>query len=123
MSVSEPLLVDHASLALLPSELIDALNQTYFLHLLITEPRKVIPPGKSLLSMMTQANFKASDDDKPKQDRQAQIADRVKEVAHKAFWNEVNDQSFVTHRDLCLCIRVGDRGAFVFSTFCPIIAS
>ncbi|KAF8897040.1 hypothetical protein CPB84DRAFT_1927530 [Gymnopilus junonius] len=68
--------------------LIDALNQTYFLHLLRHRAQKVIPPGKSLLSMMTQANFKASDDDKPKQNEQAQIAGRVREVAHQAFWNE-----------------------------------
>ncbi|KDR75819.1 hypothetical protein GALMADRAFT_97737 [Galerina marginata CBS 339.88] len=88
MSVPEHVLVDHASFSALPVELVEALNQTYFLHLLVTDPQKIIPPGKSLLSMLTHANFRVSEDSRPKHDNEAQIADRVKEVAHKAFWNE-----------------------------------
>ncbi|KAF8967825.1 hypothetical protein BDZ97DRAFT_1903110 [Flammula alnicola] len=88
MSVPPHFLVDHghASFAYLPFELVENLNQTYFLHLLVTDPAKVVPPGKSLLSMMMHANFKVSDE--PKDDQQAAILDRVKEVAHRAFWNE-----------------------------------
>jgi hypothetical protein len=42
----------------LPMELSALLNQTYFLHLLATEPETVIPDGKSLLSMMAHSRLK-----------------------------------------------------------------
>ncbi|KAF7361821.1 hypothetical protein MVEN_00526400 [Mycena venus] len=42
----------------LPFELAQVLNQTYFLHLLATEPETVIPDGKSLLSMMVHSRLK-----------------------------------------------------------------
>lgn len=79
--------------AQLPAELMDALNQTYFLHLLLTDPGSVIPPGKSLLSMLIHANFvpggnEAEGKGKAKDAHEAMV-DRVKEVAHKAFWAEV----------------------------------
>ncbi|KAF8893834.1 hypothetical protein BD779DRAFT_1435553 [Infundibulicybe gibba] len=38
--------------SILPVELVDSLNQTYFFHVLANNPAKVIPPGKSLLSML-----------------------------------------------------------------------
>ncbi|KAF8161162.1 hypothetical protein B0H34DRAFT_653790 [Crassisporium funariophilum] len=87
MSVQDPVLVDHGSFSFLPAELVEALNQTYFLHLLVTDPAKVIPPGKSLLSMLTHANFRPSSE-KEANDKHAAILDRVTEVAHRAFWNE-----------------------------------
>lgn len=81
----------------LPFELVEALNQTYFLHLLVTQPEKVVPPGKSLLSMMTHANYVAAEEDgkdsnkhdHAKANHQA-IEKKVKEVAHRAFWNEAS---------------------------------
>ncbi|KAF9481554.1 hypothetical protein BDN70DRAFT_912197 [Pholiota conissans] len=74
----------------LPFELVETLNQTYFLHLLVTQPEKVVPPGKSVLSMMTHANFKSSEEDHADEatERRKAIEKRVKEVAHRAFWNE-----------------------------------
>ncbi|KAF5321837.1 hypothetical protein D9619_001866 [Psilocybe cf. subviscida] len=82
----------HAHANALPVELMDALNQTYFLHLLLTDPGSVIPPGKSLLSMLVQANFvpggnEAEGKGKAK-DAHEDMVDRVKEVAHRAFWAE-----------------------------------
>ncbi|KJA29057.1 hypothetical protein HYPSUDRAFT_61890 [Hypholoma sublateritium FD-334 SS-4] len=84
-----------ASSPQLPFELVEALNQTYFLHLLVTQPEKVVPPGKSLLSMMTHANYVAAEEDAKNSDKHdyakanhQAIEKKVKEVAHRAFWNE-----------------------------------
>jgi len=52
------------------------MEQTYFLHLLVNDPARVIPPGKSLLSML--ANISGE-------------PDRVSQVAHRAFWDEAED--------------------------------
>lgn len=96
----------------LPFELVEALNQTYFLHLLVTQPEKVIPPGKSLLSMMTHANYVASEEDEQNRDKldqakaERQVIERkVKEVAHRAFWNEARLLlTKALHRtDIALC--------------------
>ncbi|KAJ2918594.1 hypothetical protein MD484_g1871, partial [Candolleomyces efflorescens] len=75
----------YASSSVLPVELVDSLNQVYFLHRLATEPERVIPPGKTLLSMMIQSQI---DSGKPTEKQETNLVDRVKEVAHRAFWNE-----------------------------------
>ncbi|KIM40061.1 hypothetical protein M413DRAFT_19300 [Hebeloma cylindrosporum] len=54
------------------------MDQTYFLHLLVNDPARVIPPGKSLLSMVAHANIRHT----------PPLLDRVKQVAHRAFWDE-----------------------------------
>ena len=54
------------------------MEQTYFLHLLVNDPARVIPPGKSLLSMV--ANISEHEQQ-----------DRVSQVAHRAFWDEAED--------------------------------
>ena len=56
---------------------ISDMEQTYFLHLLVNDPARVIPPGKSLLSMVAHANVSPPP-----------LVDRVKQVAHRAFWDE-----------------------------------
>lgn len=68
-----------------------SVNQTYFLHLLVNDREKVVPPGKSLLSMMIHANFRLPQDDNrdDEKDPHAALVHRVKEAAHKAFWREV----------------------------------
>ncbi|KAJ6593983.1 hypothetical protein B0H19DRAFT_1205374 [Mycena capillaripes] len=58
----------------LPNELVQVLNQTYFLHLLATEPETVIPDGKTMLSMMAHSP--------------AQLHDRVEKAVHVAFWRQ-----------------------------------
>ncbi|KAI0829912.1 hypothetical protein BC628DRAFT_1408683 [Trametes gibbosa] len=68
----------------LPLELVQVLNHTFFLHLLATDPEQVLPPGKSLLSMMTspRAQAREQDGDRPK------LEGRVHDLVHKAFWEE-----------------------------------
>ncbi|KAF9049806.1 hypothetical protein BJ165DRAFT_1453934 [Panaeolus papilionaceus] len=88
MSTDAPQVLNNASVAILPFELVQSLNQTYFLHLLLTDPTKVIPPGKSLLSMMQHANFKVPGEVKEPVSSE-EILHRVKNVAHRAFWDEV----------------------------------
>ncbi|RDB24988.1 hypothetical protein Hypma_007850 [Hypsizygus marmoreus] len=63
----------------LPPELIHDLNQAYFLHVLATDPAKVIPPGKSLLSMLARAPAPAAP---------SPLHAKVEKVVHKAFWDE-----------------------------------
>ena len=68
---------------LLPIELVDILNQTYFLHLLATDPKQVVPPGKSLISMMSRSRKEGEEDVKHT------LHDTVEDLVHKAFWDEV----------------------------------
>nr|VWO96112.1 Uncharacterized protein [Ganoderma boninense] len=83
---STPLLpVSTASPTVLPIELVQILNQTFFLHLLATDPQRVLPPGKSLLSMMSKprSNSLVSDES------QAKLEERVKDMVYSTFWKEV----------------------------------
>ncbi|PIL33997.1 hypothetical protein GSI_03705 [Ganoderma sinense ZZ0214-1] len=84
-TLSTPLLpVSTASPTVLPIELVQILNQTFFLHLLATDPQRVLPPGKSLLSMMStpRSNSLVSDES------QAKLEERVKDMVYSAFWKE-----------------------------------
>lgn len=69
---------------LLSLELLDSLNQTYFLHLLANDPQKILPPGKSLLSLLSRRHEREGRDTNP-----PTLQGRVEEVIHKAFWEEV----------------------------------
>ncbi|CAL1707429.1 unnamed protein product [Somion occarium] len=81
--LSTPLLpLSSFNTTVLPLELIEALNQTYFLHLLATEPEKILPPGKSLLSVMIHPNAQTQEDP------MASLKNRVEDLVHKAFWDE-----------------------------------
>ncbi|KAJ7783265.1 hypothetical protein B0H16DRAFT_1496132 [Mycena metata] len=71
------------NLSSLPLELAQILSQTYFLHLLATEPDIVIPHGKSILSMMGQSPLKP-----PEPQPAAIFHDRVKTAVHSAFWQQ-----------------------------------
>ena len=61
--------------------LLDLIAQTHFLRVLLTDPESVIPPGKSLLSVLTDTNFN--------KETEAPILHTVTQVAHRAFWSEV----------------------------------
>ncbi|EIN11758.1 hypothetical protein PUNSTDRAFT_50628 [Punctularia strigosozonata HHB-11173 SS5] len=66
----------------LPLELVDSANQVFFLHLLATDPSKVLPPGKSLLSVLSRPRTQHTNEEEPT------LEDRVTVAAHKAFWDE-----------------------------------
>lgn len=69
---------------ILPNGLIEVLNYSYFLHLLVTDPDRVLPPGKSLLSVMAKPQSMTRDEGElPK------LRDRIQDVVHRAFWDEV----------------------------------
>ncbi|KAF5325934.1 hypothetical protein D9611_000228 [Ephemerocybe angulata] len=85
MPAPEPVVYRHEPHAVLPPELVDSLNQVYFLHRLATEPEKLVPPGKTMLSMMIHSQMKK---EKSNQDQSEVLLERVQEVAHRAFWNE-----------------------------------
>ena len=85
-SLSTPLLpVSTLTPTVLPIELVQTLNHTFFLHLLATDPERVLPPGKSLLSMMSgpRTATQSTEGELPK------LEDRVKDMVHRAFWKEV----------------------------------
>ena len=84
LAAPHPLLRSLPPLTHLPSDLLDLLNQTYFLHLLANDPSKVLPPGKSLLSVLSRPNVQQKRDDEP-----PRLQDKVEEMIHKAFWDEV----------------------------------
>lgn len=65
----------------LPMELYNVLNQAYYLHILATEPQNILPPGKSLLSVLA----------RPHAERHTTSAlhERVEDIVHRAFWDEV----------------------------------
>jgi hypothetical protein len=75
-----------SSIDMLPGELVQILNDAYFLHVLATDPAKVIPPGKSLLSMMVRSQHR---EQSTAPDAITILHDKVEEAVHKAFWNEV----------------------------------
>ena len=79
-----PLLRSLPPLTHLPADLLDLLNQTYFLHLLANDPSKLLPPGKSLLSVLSRPNIRQGQDGEP-----PTLHNKVEEMIHKAFWDEV----------------------------------
>lgn len=89
MSATSTTVTSHAAFALLPTEIVESIQRTYFLHLLVNDPDKVVPAGKSVLSMMQHANFRLSGDQADKKDQETALFERVKDAAHKAFWTEV----------------------------------
>jgi len=84
LTAPHPLLRSLPTLTRVPADLLDLLNQTYFLHLLANDPSKVLPPGKSLLSVMSGPSVRQKRDDEP-----PRLQDKVEEMIHKAFWDEV----------------------------------
>ncbi len=74
----------------LPLELVDSLNQGYFLHVLATDPAQVLPPGKSLLSVLSRPHSHIN--------HTSALHDRVEDLVHRAFWDEVsNTPSLILH--------------------------
>jgi hypothetical protein len=84
LTVPHPLLRSLPPMTHLPADLLDLLNQAYFLHILANDPSKVLPPGKSLLSVLSRSHVRQRRDDVP-----ASLQEKVEEMVHKAFWDEV----------------------------------
>jgi len=57
------------------------ITDTLFLHVLLTDPAKVIPPGKSLLAMLSSVQTP---------ERESPLHKRVKDAVYPAFWNEAS---------------------------------
>jgi hypothetical protein len=89
------------------SSLLDLIEQTHFLRMLLTDPDRVIPPGKSLLSMLTNAKFN--------EEKDSPILHGVTQVAHRAFWDEVGTMPLVIISSLRYL--KGSRLAFFSFTF------
>jgi hypothetical protein len=89
------------------SSLLDLIEQTHFLRMLLTDPDRVIPPGKSLLSMLTNAKFN--------EEKDSAILEGVTQVAHRAFWDEVCRNAPAIISSL-ICFK-GSRLAFFSFTF------
>ena len=70
----------------LPMELYGLLDQAYHLHMLATDPQAVIPPGKSLLSVLS----------RPHAERHppSVLHERVGDMVHRAFWDEVSARHY-----------------------------
>ena len=84
LTVPHPLLRSLPPVTHLPADLLNLLNQTYFFHLLANDPSKLLPPGKSLLSVLSRPNKQQRRDGEP-----PALHDKVEEMIHKAFWDEV----------------------------------
>ncbi|KAH9924481.1 uncharacterized protein B0H18DRAFT_1095137 [Fomitopsis serialis] len=87
--ISAPLFPPTAGVTtILPTGLVEVLNYSYFLHLLVTDQDRVLPPGKSLLSVMSKPGAMGhggADGELP------HLKDRIQDVVHKAFWDEVSE--------------------------------
>lgn len=70
---------------ILPLELVNVLNHAYFLHILATDPEQVLPPGKSLMSVLLRPHAPNGSADGPS----SSLHDKVEDMIRKAFWNEV----------------------------------
>ncbi|KAF9222539.1 hypothetical protein BS17DRAFT_684889, partial [Gyrodon lividus] len=77
-----PQLISNQDHLVLPVELINILNNTYFLHLLATDSSQVLPPGKSLISVMSRSHTASEGDSAPT------LHSKVEDFVHKAFWDE-----------------------------------
>ncbi|PFH51549.1 hypothetical protein AMATHDRAFT_175176 [Amanita thiersii Skay4041] len=55
--------------------------------MLVNNPDKVIPPGKSLLSMLAHSRL-AFDKDADTEPKSRTLHDQIREVTHRAFWDE-----------------------------------
>ena len=75
----------------IPYELVTELNEVYFLHLLTTAPEKVLPPGKSLRSVLTSRSTETNGSKVTKDDHNlSRLHSIVQEMARRAFWDEVS---------------------------------
>ncbi|KAI0812342.1 T-complex 11 [Irpex lacteus] len=65
----------------LPTELYQTLDYVYLLHSLAVNPSSVLPPGKSLLSVLSRPYSQGAGEN-------AELRKRVETMVHKAFWEQ-----------------------------------
>jgi hypothetical protein len=71
----------------LPPQYMQAINIAFTLRALALHPRRVLPPGKSLVSL-----FMNEPDDKTEEERKREQA--ITDVIKKAYWDAVRSHSF-----------------------------
>ncbi|KLO10382.1 hypothetical protein SCHPADRAFT_906952 [Schizopora paradoxa] len=69
------------------------LNDIYFLHTLANSPEMIIPPGKSLRSVLSGPRAAAALGDGPNASQSSlpTLQQKVEEIAKQAFWDEARD--------------------------------
>ena len=82
-----PILIEYDTDSVFPLELVQELNQAYFLHNLARNPEGVLPPGKSLISILTQE--KLGHNIGKNEDQKADVQEQVAKTIHAAFWDVV----------------------------------
>jgi hypothetical protein len=70
----------------LPAELLEQINEVYLLHSLATNPSRMLPPGKSLLSLLSSRTRRP---DETGSQKMKALEDQVGEVVTRVFWDEV----------------------------------
>lgn len=83
-----PILIEYDADAVFPLELVQEMNQAYFLHELARNPKEVLPPGKSLISIVTQEKLGRRIGEN--QDQKTDVQEQVTKVIHAAFWDVVH---------------------------------
>jgi hypothetical protein len=83
-----PILIQYDANAVFPLELVQEMNQAYFLHLLARNPEEVLPPGKSLISIATQE--KLGHRTRENENEKADVQEQVAKAMHAAFWDVVH---------------------------------
>ncbi|KAG1737650.1 hypothetical protein EDB19DRAFT_1909627 [Suillus lakei] len=101
---------------LLPLELVEILNRTYFHHLLATDPKRVVPPGKSLVSMLSRSPKEGGDPEKPT------LHDKIEDLVHKAFWDEAIE-SLSNPEPSCQLPRIKSLYQDLLITLTPLLPS
>ncbi|KAF8483162.1 hypothetical protein JB92DRAFT_3085760 [Gautieria morchelliformis] len=69
----------------LPPELLEQINEVYLLHSLATNPSKILPPGKSLLSTFSSRGRHSGE---TASQTSKTLKDQVSEMVTRAFWDE-----------------------------------
>jgi hypothetical protein len=72
--------------ATLPPELLEQINEVYLLHILAIYPHKILPAGKSLLSVFSSQSRRT---DESGSSTTQTLKVQVSEVLTRAFWDEV----------------------------------
>lgn len=66
----------------LPLELLDRINEAYLLHTVAMQPSRILPPGKSILSVLSSRS-------RPESAAPKDLRQQVSNIMLKAFWDEV----------------------------------